>query len=107
MSASALKKHYEKVASLCCLACRINGVNNTPAELHHPYGRCGDNEFKVIPLCPPHHRSGNHESPVSAHGNGKAFYQKYGSKDDLLNMVDDLLANQMSGDLWLKNRSPW
>lgn len=86
-----LQKHYAAVAGLGCLACRKNGYE-TPAELHHPFGRVGKKAFMVIPLCANHHRGGNRGAIcISVHPWKRLFEEKHGSEIELLAEVERLL----------------
>ena len=85
-----LQRHYDAVSALGCIACRKDGVDS-PAELHHPYGRKGANEWRVIPICAAHHRGGVMRWP-SLHPWKRAFHAKYGSAEELLAEVEQLTA---------------
>jgi len=89
-----LQRHYGVVAALGCLVCRDTGmeISHTPAQLHHPYGRKGNKEYKVIPLCFHHHQSGaRNELFVSLHPWKREFEARYGTEKDLLSKVEDLI----------------
>ena len=76
------KKHYDKVAQLGCVLCRvIYEIKDSPAELHHIRRFGGKREnAPVIPLCPEHHR-GN----TGVHGLGhKGFASRYGVDEQTL-----------------------
>jgi len=88
VSTKAGKEHKAKVAALGCLACRCNGIEDTPAELHHITTR-KRTDFTVIPLCPFHHRGlgvalKNNES---VHGARQVFEDKFGTQDEILAIV--------------------
>jgi hypothetical protein len=90
-----LKDHYSAVAEMGCIVCKMRGLGNTPAELHHPWGRKGDNERKVLPLCFSHHRSGvKTDLFVSRHPYKKEFERRYGTETELLAMVDKWLSQK-------------
>ena len=79
-----LSDHYSKVASVGCIVCRKMGMGFTPAELHHPWGKKGENEFRVIPLCYPHHRSGvKTDLFVSRHPYKREWVKRYGTELEL------------------------
>jgi len=83
------KRHMAKVAGLPCLVCGA-----WPVEVHHlPDPR---NDFRVIPLCPPHHR--REFGPGAYHYSRKAFNVAHGSDDELLAIVSRRLANSCGGD---------
>jgi len=89
-----LQRHYSVVAALGCLVCRDMGMElgQTPAQLHHPYGRKGEKEYKVLPLCFYHHQSGvNSELFVSLHPWKREFESRYGTEEELLSRVEELI----------------
>ena len=52
----AEKEHLSKVASVGCIVCRMQGNEESPAEIHHVrtgqgMGQRASN-YEVIPLCP-------------------------------------------------------
>tara|TARA_R100001086_G_scaffold175424_1_gene96622 strand:- start:117 stop:386 length:270 start_codon:yes stop_codon:yes gene_type:complete len=77
----AEKEHLQKVAELGCIACMKLGHYDTPAEIHH-IRKMGEprNHYRVIPLCPHHHRSSNE----SYHLNPLWFSEKFGTQQELL-----------------------
>lgn len=85
------KKHMDSVARLGCIACRLLGHYDSPAELHHIKHQTGmgrrSSHFEVIPLCYTHHRGsfGYHNSPAEFEGN-------YGTQKELLAMTLKWLA---------------
>jgi hypothetical protein len=87
----AERHHLSKVAALGCMACRVIGYDDTPAELHHirsgvGMGQRNDN-YHVIPLCSIHHRLGKsaiHQSKVN-------FESDFGTELELLEMVNNEL----------------
>ena len=90
-----LQKHYQAVASLGCLACKADGFGHVDPSLHHPYGRKGQNEWLVIPLCHTHHQghfNGEHyDWKVSVHPWRRRFESRYGSADFMLAEVARLI----------------
>jgi hypothetical protein len=78
-------EHMQSVKGLPCLVCGCYGV-----EVHHlPSPR---SDFRVIPLCPPHHR--REYSTGSYHYSRKAFNAAHGSDDALLARVAAMLAGR-------------
>ena len=82
------REYLEKVQELGCIACIKLGYYDTPAEIHH-VRKFGEkrNHFRVIPLCPHHHRT----SKESHHLNPKWFKETFGTQEDLLKEVEILL----------------
>ena len=81
------KLHLEKLASLGCVICRM------PAEIHHL--RTGQgmgkkaSHYDAIPLCPLHHRTGNHGAAF--HAGKQAFESNFGTQQELLIKTNQLL----------------
>jgi hypothetical protein len=86
------QRHMGRVASLGCIVCRLHGVGESPAQVHHiREGRIGRNHFLTIPLCEPHH-TGTHSS---VHKAKPALMRSLnmGSEFDLLAVVLELLES--------------
>lgn len=90
----AERKHMGRVAALGCIACEKEGHFGTPAEIHHLRHGQGvaqrSSHYRTLPLCPRHHRLGNHG--VAYHAGPKAFEAKYGTELELLAEVLGRLA---------------
>jgi hypothetical protein len=86
-------KHIERIKQLPCVACLQMGITNYGVDAHHILRggrRIGDDH--VLPLCPPHHRGHlNNETAVSRHPWRKAFEARYGSEEQLLEIVNEML----------------
>lgn len=79
------------MASLGCIACRIDGVFNNYVSIHHIDGRTKPGAHRnVIPLCYEHHQSGSESAP-SVHPWRARFEKKYGNQADLLGKVMELI----------------
>ena len=86
------QKHMNEVRSLGCIVCFNNGYPFTPAEIHNVHGKTKENaHFQVLPLCPIHHRTGGHEGDISRHPNKARFEEAYGTEEELLEQVRQLL----------------
>jgi hypothetical protein len=72
-----------KVKTLPCLVCGAYGV-----EVHHETKP--RSSFKVLPLCPPHHR--REFGPGAYHYSPSAFYALHGSSGELLARVATMLS---------------
>ena len=80
------------VSQLGCIVCRNQGRLDVPCEIHHTDGKTKkDSHFKVLPLCFEHHRMGSDKEPISRHPYKARFVKAYGTEQDLLNQVDELL----------------
>ena len=80
-------KHMGRVAKMRCIVCGAFGV-----EVHHATKPRDD--FKVLPLCPPHHR--REFGPGAIHYSPRAFYAEHGDVKVLLAKVDDMLAGELT-----------
>lgn len=94
----AEKLHLSRVAELGCLICKNLKLGETPAEIHHVrtgqgVGQRADN-FKVIPLCPIHHRQGGHG--IAIHAGSQTWESHYGSERELLAQVLQLLGESVN-----------
>mgnify|MGYP003139637818 FL=1 len=54
-------------------------------------GRRPTAHFYVLPLCFEHHRMGSGKEPISRHPYKARFEQTYGTEEELLKLVDELL----------------
>ena len=84
------KAHYDKVARLGCILCKlVLGYDDTPAEIHHIRRYGGKRSLApVIGLCPEHHRGNN-----GIHSLGKQFETRYGvDEQTLLDKTLELLG---------------
>lgn len=93
---SAERQHYGRLAALGCIACHIQGTPGTPAEIHHQRGPAGMGQKsdyrQALPLCAVHHRGTAHPAHPSIHRDKPAFIERFGTEDELLQMVRVLLA---------------
>lgn len=88
------KRHMSKVADLGCIVCRLFLGEQSPAAIHHTGGKTKQGaHFKVLPLCGPHHQTGGYG--VALHAGKKEFERKYGTEQDLLQKVDELLETEI------------
>ena len=92
MATQKEKQHYDEIAQLCCVACRVVGILDSPAEIHHTRAGAGMGQKSrhVIPLCDKHHRNGGYG--VAFHAGKIAFESVYGTEEELLRIVRDLLG---------------
>jgi hypothetical protein len=92
------RQHLSQLAALGCIACRLDGHYETPAEIHHIRTGMGmgqrNSHQKAIPLCPAHHRGTAGKAVPSVHGTPKAFLFRYGTELDLLAEVNRLLEGR-------------
>lgn len=87
----AEKAHLDRVQTLGCVACYLQGLPGSQAEIHHPRAGTGlahrASHFDAIPLCPPHHRGTNHPAVPSIHLAKRAFINQFGTEQELLELV--------------------
>lgn len=85
----AEKAHIRAVVSLGCVVCRNMGLGPTPAEAHHPRDGQGMGQrashYDVLPLCPPHHRTGGYG--VAIHAGQATWEARHGTERELLEQV--------------------
>lgn len=91
----AEKAHLSRLADIGCIACRLDGHHDTPAEIHHLREGMGmgqrNNHYRAIPLCPAHHRGTMGIKVPSVHGTPQNFMFRYGTEADLLHKVENIL----------------
>lgn len=84
------KQHLQDVASLGCIACRMDGhiefgeCQATPHHITSGYGM-GEmrSDFETIPLCYGHHQGGE----CSVHGTPEKFRMTFGKERELLDQT--------------------
>lgn len=90
----AEREHMRRVADLGCIACIKMGYHGTPAEIHHIRTGMGmsqrNSHYNVIPLCFNHHSAQG--GPDAIHKNKTLFESKFGSEQQLLEEVRELLG---------------
>ena len=79
--------HMGRVAQMRCIVCGA-----WPVEVHHE--EKPRNDFRVLPLCPPHHR--REFGPGAYHYSPRAFYAAHGDSKTLLAKVEDALAGELN-----------
>ena len=92
----AERKHIERVISMGCVVCRLQGYGFREAECHHVYSRTRlDTHYQVLGLCMEHHRGGFDKPPyISRHPYKKRFIDAYGNEESLLSETKNLLKYQ-------------
>lgn len=92
---AAEKRHQQKVRELGCIVCRLEGKGLTPPQIHHPKLNGKTDNMMILPLCYYHHMADQQQPPnpayTSRHPNRKAFEERHGSEDYLLEQVTILL----------------
>lgn len=87
------KRHMNAVQALGCVCCRLDLGVFSPAEIHHVIGKTKPGaHMKVLPLCYRHHREGSDkEEYVSRHPHKRAFEDRYGKEEYLLEQTFSLM----------------
>jgi hypothetical protein len=82
------RAHMGRVVQIGCLICL------SPPEIHHTgtYQGGGRDHKRVLPLCHRHHRTGGYG--VAIHAGKKKWESIYGTEQELLDRVDELLNYQ-------------
>ncbi|NLZ11647.1 MAG: recombinase [Alcaligenaceae bacterium] len=96
-TATLAQKHYHSLlADLGCIACRKDGIRNTPVSIHHIDGRTKPGaHWLVLPLCSGHHQDGTGAPGLIAiHPWKTRFEARYGAQRDLLKECIQLLIEQ-------------
>lgn len=89
----AESRWMSRVQACGCIVCRLYMGVETPAEIHHLYGKTAEDcHFWILPLCYWHHRSGRYDDMVvSRHPNKAAFEDCYGSELYLVTKVIEFI----------------
>jgi len=87
------KRFHDKIASLGCIACYLDGRYNPEVSIHHVDGRTKPGaQMKVLPLCAGHHQDGTEIPGLIAIHPWKARFEKlYGRQEELLALCHELL----------------
>lgn len=90
---AAERRFHDRLASLGCIACRIDGKHNPMVSIHHIDGRTKPGaHMRVLPLCAGHHQDGyGIPGLIAVHPYKRRFEDRYGSQYELLAMCEQLL----------------
>lgn len=91
------KRLHDRIASIGCIACRLDGISNSLVSIHHIDGRTKPNAHKkVLPLCGPHHQQDDTDlaGRIAVHPYKARFEAKYGRQLDLLDMCMKLINEE-------------
>jgi len=100
MASKAEREYLNAVAALGCCACYNQGIEDSPAEIHHLRDGQGISQrahyTETIPLCAIHHRlgDGTHKTgyQYGYHFNPTEFEAQHGTERDLLTQVLNMLG---------------
>lgn len=90
---AAEKRFHDRLASLGCIACRLDGHHNPIVSIHHIEGRTKPGaHMRVLALCAGHHQDGyGIPGLIAVHPYKRRFEDRYGSQYELLAMCEQLL----------------
>jgi len=93
----AEREHMGRVAALGCIVTLLPSLDRRcgrPAECHHIRHQVGagrrSSHFQTIPLCPEHHRLGNHG--IAFHAGKVVWEKRFGTELQLLDQTRQLLG---------------
>ena len=99
MKATASQRRiWGKLANIGCIACRKDGYDSTPGEIHHIKVYGYHNHDLVLCLCFNHHNNLNKLVPC-IHHNPLQFVERYGSELELLAESLDLIGVKIRKDI--------
>jgi hypothetical protein len=81
------QRFMDAIASLGCVACAKDGIENSRISLHHIDGRTKPGaHMLVLPLCAGHHQAGTGENKtlIAVHPDKARFEAHYGTQPELL-----------------------
>jgi len=92
----AEKHFHDRLASLGCIACYLDGRYMEEVSIHHIDGRTKPGaHLKVLPLCSGHHQEGTGDPGLVAVHPWKARFEKlYGKQSEILELCHELLARR-------------
>lgn len=91
-------RFMDAVASLGCIACRKDGIENPWGSIHHIDGRTKSGaHFLVLFLCAGHHQAGTGENKtlIAVHPDKGRFEARYGTQRELLAECIAMLENDI------------
>lgn len=90
------KRYHDALASLGCIACRLDGNHQPMVSIHHIDGRTKpDAHWLVLPICAGHHQDGTGVPGLIAVHPWKArFEQHYGNQLCLLQSCHSTLRSR-------------
>jgi hypothetical protein len=86
------REHWDRIASLGCIACRLDGNHSPEVSIHHVDGRTKPGAHRlVLPLCAGHHQDGTGiPGLIAVHPYKARFEARYGKQSDLVEMVNSM-----------------
>ena len=85
-----------RIASIGCIVCRNNGIENDYVSIHHITGRSSKSAHRqVLPLCANHHQIADTQKPerwFALHANKAKFEKEYGSQNELYEQCIEILG---------------
>lgn len=94
----AQRAYLSRIADIGCIVCKNTGHEGTPAEIHHKTGGgMGMKSDEIMPLCPPHHRTGGYG--VAVHSGEEEWERRYGTQSELAQQVRDIMEFKTKGEV--------
>lgn len=92
----AEKQLHDRIASLGCIACLLDGRRNYHVSIHHIAGRTRpEAHLQVLPLCAGHHQDGTGAPGlIAVHPYKARFEAKYGTQEHLLSLVMTMVSEE-------------
>jgi hypothetical protein len=86
------REHWDRIASLGCIACRLDGNHAPEVSIHHVDGRTKPGAHRlVLPLCAGHHQDGTGiPGLIAVHPYKARFEARYGKQSKLVEMVNSI-----------------
>ena len=92
----------DDIVQLGCIVCWLEQDINTPPQIHHTDGKTKpEAHMRTIPLCYHHHMADQQNPPhtayTSRHPNKKAFEERHGTEEYLLEQTNRLVIEKLYG----------
>lgn len=90
------KWRLARLPLLGCIVCRLQGLGDTPAQVHHLLnGNRRIGHLFTIPLCYLHHQSNRNDAQCTSRhpGQRRQFEARYGTEQYLLDETNKLLGD--------------
>ena len=96
------KLHLNKVARIGCYCCRVDGLGEVPAMIHHIREGKGMGQrashFETIPLCEGHHQGNWDTSKLAFHRSPRKWRERYGRESDIVKGINSVIESLDASD---------
>ncbi len=87
------RRRFDKIASLGCLPCQLDGIHGTPATVSHCHDHGNRDHSRAYPACPQHHLATFAVPGIpNRHATPEEFRERYGSDQELHELTRRLLG---------------